>query len=709
MSIVNSVFKYEDGSEKTFRIVAVIEDWAFYVNLKDKKTLPKKIELEKIKKEIAGYEIIQISDPYAKVINEEDIPDKYKQKRDSDYKIAKALWEETGHPFLLQGAKSNRMQEVGKQYGKSLDTVKRILSRYLVRGMSRNALLNDYKNSGASGIDKPVTSNKRGRRGEGIEDKRLVIDDTIKNIILNVYRNQYLTKQKKTYKLAYNYMLSKYFSDEVVTNGKVKHIVWEDDRVPTYQQFLYWCKKYENTKDKFIQREGQNKFNLTIREQFDSINNYVHSPNYKYEVDATIGDIYLVSEQFPDNIIGRPTIYAVMDVFSRLVVGIYVGIENPSWTGAMMALDNVVSDKVEYCKSYDIDITNNDWPQSYIPRVIVADNGEFEGYNVNSLINNFDVEVINLPSSRGDLKPIVERIFRTINDTVKKSMPGAVLKDRKERGEKAYWLEAKLNLRDFIKQVIHLVIKHNKSIINHYMRDKEMLRDDVKPIPIELWNWGVMKRRAAMIKRERNIVRLNLLPSGTAKITKKGIRFKVRLYYSCITSFQNQWFVNNVGESLHVVYDPRNMNQIYIVNSDCSEYEVCNLTKACSNYYNQSLNEIEFMAKLDRRQKSEIKRSQRQLEVDTITAIQDVMDEAEHRYSRPIKSSDRQRGKDIKENRNKEKSINRKKEFFNLDNTLTHMNTQIIDINRKKEEELDYSSNNRLSRIKKMKEKYRDE
>ena len=52
-----------------------------------------------------------------------------------------------------------------------------------------------------------------------------------------------------------------------------------------------------------------------------------------------------------NKVIGRPVIYAVIDVYSRIVTGLYVGLEGPSWIGAMMALDNMVADKVHFVNS----------------------------------------------------------------------------------------------------------------------------------------------------------------------------------------------------------------------------------------------------------------------------------------------------------------------------------------------------------------------
>jgi hypothetical protein len=56
-------------------------------------------------------------------------------------------------------------------------------------------------------------------------------------------------------------------------------------------------------------------------------------------------------------IIGRPVIYIVIDVFSRLIVGFAVTLEGPSWAGAKLALENAFSDKASYCKQFGINIT----------------------------------------------------------------------------------------------------------------------------------------------------------------------------------------------------------------------------------------------------------------------------------------------------------------------------------------------------------------
>lgn len=76
---------------------------------------------------------------------------------------------------------------------------------------------------------------------------------------------------------------------------------------------------------------------------------------------------YLVSRFNRDNIIGRPIVYFVKDAFSRIVTGLYVGLEGPSWIGMAMTLYNAFTDKVDFCHRYGIEITEDQWPCHHLP------------------------------------------------------------------------------------------------------------------------------------------------------------------------------------------------------------------------------------------------------------------------------------------------------------------------------------------------------
>lgn len=74
-----------------------------------------------------------------------------------------------------------------------------------------------------------------------------------------------------------------------------------------------------------------------------------------FEVDGTKADIELVSFD-RKTILGKPLLYVVMDIFGRYVVGYHGSLANGSWFESMIAIENAVTDKVEFCASYGIEI-----------------------------------------------------------------------------------------------------------------------------------------------------------------------------------------------------------------------------------------------------------------------------------------------------------------------------------------------------------------
>jgi len=50
-------------------------------------------------------------------------------------------------------------------------------------------------------------------------------------------------------------------------------------------------------------------------------------------------------------------------------------------------------------------------------------------------------------------------------------------------------------------------------------------------IPLELWNWGITNRSGKLRSVDADTVKLCLMPTVTATVKGKGIKFK-NLYYS---------------------------------------------------------------------------------------------------------------------------------------------------------------------------------
>jgi hypothetical protein len=394
-------------------------------------------------------------------------------------------------------------------------------------------------------------------------------------------------------------------------------------------------------------------------------------PGSIYQIDATIGDIYLVSFLDRNRIIGRPVIYIIIDTFSRMITGLSVSLEGPSWLGAMLALENATTDKVAFCKEYGVEINPEDWPCHHLPEAMLADRGELEGYNADNLVNALNIRVSNTPPYRADWKGIVERNFRLINDTTIHWIPGAVKRTR-ERGDKDYRLDAVLDLQQFRKLMVLCVLEHNKDHqMNWYRMDEFMIQDNVEPYPVDLWNWGIQNRSGHLRQMTPDIVRLNLLPTAEASVTARGIYYK-GLYYTCELALREQWFVKARMQGrwkVSIAYDPRSLDIIYLRLNEGRHLEVCQLTEADQRFKGRDWHEvIDYFE--EQKQAQEIANTRQQQSKATFHAQLEhlVLEATEQTEKHQIGQSKRSRLKDIRENRKLERENERDAGAWKLGN-----------------------------------------
>ncbi|WP_242850845.1 transposase family protein [Clostridium algidicarnis] len=633
MIFINSVFKYvDDENGERIRIISIIEYYVYLVNIDSATSMPRKELLKTIEEEIEGEKLVAIKDPFARIINEKELSELQISKRSVAWEFIEKYWETNKYELLEKNHRETKLIEIANSSGLSLLKVKRTFSRYWQRGMNKNALLPDYINSGGKGKEKKLSDLKIGRparvdySGDSIEG--INITDDVKKHFEFALNKYYRNNKKISLKETYTLMLRDFYSDVYKESNEMKHIVWDNERIPKYNQFYYWFKKSEDVKKDIVLRDSDKEFNLNHRPLLSNSTIETDGPGTRFQIDATIADVYIVSSLNRKRIIGRPIVYAIIDVFSRLITGIYVGLEGPSWLGAMMALDNMIADKVEFCKRYGIDITEEQWPSKHLPDIIIADRGEFEGYSPENIINNLNVKIENTSPYRGDLKGIVERNFRTLNTKVKHKTPGAIQKEFRKRGDKDYRLDSSLTLEEFTRLYINIVLHHNRSLIEKYPFEKEMLEDEILPIPIQLWNWGIQNKKGRLKTVDRDVLRLNLLPRGKASVSRAGIKFK-GLSYSSNKAISQQWFIKPTTRSIEIVHDPRNVNKVYIPHDNGLGYEECYLLESCNQYKNCLLEEIIFNQELLAELKEKHLREQNQSNIDLEKEIEKIVKVAE--------------------------------------------------------------------------------
>lgn len=690
MLAVNALitWKSEDDNLLTERILWLDRklDIAYVININED-NLPFRRSIQEIKDGIKhGDAYVEVNDKFKRFIYEEKLTIREKQIRDNAWKTIKDIVIFEPQIFCKK-ERRDLINKMAVEHMVHRNTIIKYLKKYWKRGITRNTLLPDYYLCGGAGKDKQAGLIKRGRKRK-TGDIGINIDEDTKKIFRVAINKYYYNSLKKTLSQTYEYMIKDYFTEDYrIVNEVKKPIIKGKDEIPTLNQFRYWFNKERNIKKEISTRLSAKKYDQIGRMIIGSSTKESLGSASIYQVDATIGDIYICSSFNKNWIIGRPIIYSVMDVFSRMIVGIYIGLEGPSWLGAMMALVNTVKNKVEFCKEYDIEIDQEEWPVHHLSDTILADRGEFEGYSVENLINATGIKIQNTSPYRGDLKGIIEQQFNILNNQrIKPFLPGAVDPNNRERGDKDYRLDARLNMKEFTQVIIRCVLYHNNQhLLRYYSREEMMIEDDVRCVPIELWNWGIKNRSGRLRYIDEDIVKLNLMPSDFATITPKGIQFK-GIFYASGEALKERWFEKarrNGTWRIEVSYDPRNMNLLYIKKNSGTDYEKCFLLDHQSKFRDRTFDDIKYLLEYEKLNIQNESVNELQAKVDLICDIESIVKDAEKTFKNEedISESKTSKLRGIRDNREMEKRINREYEKFELGAVESKGVAEVIHIN----------------------------
>ncbi|MBT2694613.1 Mu transposase C-terminal domain-containing protein [Bacillus sp. ISL-55] len=692
MLSINMLIQCENDPKSIERVIFIDDSYqtCFLINVFDN-SFPIAKEIKEVEESINnGTAQIIHHDPWALLLSENDISEKARLSQEKAWTVVSRLLE-VGVDNLFKPTKRNEViNTISINMGINRKTVVKYLKRYWKRGTYPSSLLPDFRNKGCKGQEKQSGEKKRGRprkvkqiMGEGVN-----IDDEVKRIFRLAAHKYYETKKNVSVRFAYEQMIKEYFREELEDSP---------EKLPTYNQFLYWIRKEQDLTKEIIRRTGKRNYDLTYRPVLGSATSEVRSPMEKVQIDATVADVYLVSE-FGDRewVIGRPILYLCKCVFSSMIVGFHIGLEGPNFEQARLALMNMVEDKVEFCSQFNIEIDESQWPTAHLPNCIVADRAELLSNASNVLTEKLNIKIENSGSWRGDLKSLIERQFGLLtNEVIKPILPGAVDKDFGKRGVRDHRLSGKLSLSDFKKIIINYILYFNNNyVLENYVMDEEMVKAGVKPIPINLWQWGIQNRAGRLRKILKEKMMLYTLPDGMATVTESGIKFR-NIYYGTDMALKEQWFVQaryKKSWKVAIKYDPRNLSQIYLQGIHDNGFERCYLLEHQSRYKNKTLEDINYLQEYEKMQKSGYKQNELKAKVDLQEAIEEIVKNAERQAKLDgVKESNNKRIKDIKTHRKFEQENIRQqeqREFQNPKNKMEGQKAKIIPMSSSTDDDL---------------------
>lgn len=436
-----------------------------------------------------------------------------------------------------------------------------------------------------------------------IKEKILSVDEKNIRWALNKY---FYTTKKNSLNTTYIYLLKEKYCNE---DGQLK------ENYPTFNQFRYFYRKHKKLQNYYISRNGLKDYQKNKRPLLgDNIQEFAKNIGVGM-LDATICDIYLVNDE--GNIIGRPILTACIDAYSSLCMGYSL-----TWEGGIYSLknlmQNIITNKVDLCKNFNIDITKDIWDCDKLPGIFVTDKGsEYISENFEQ-ISELGVTIINLPSYRPELKGAVEKFFDLIQNSFKPYLKGkgVIEVDFRERGAHDYRLDAKLTMIDFEKIILECIIYYNtKRILKNFPYTKEMLERQIQPFANQIWNYSLNTMGCNLINVSSEQVRLTLLPRIKGKFTRYGLIVN-KLRYKNI-SYTEKYLK---GEDVIVSYNPQDLSTVWII-EDC---DFVPFTLIENQYENMNLDDVEQLRKKKQELIASVEEQNIQGKIDLAKSIENI-------------------------------------------------------------------------------------
>lgn len=553
----NDLIKYGDS---IYRVLEISKDKIFVIDCK-KKTIPFWILLSNIE----GYTLILESNLFEYISlplhNSDTIDGKSLCIMNKRYTLISAIL-----PFVSDFKMRNKIiSAISAENGICRQTIINYLCLFLV-----------YQ-------DKIVLAPK-----QCVSKTKLTNDEKNFRWAINKF---YLNQNKNSLRTAYTLMLKEKYCD-------CFGVLHPD--YPSFNRFRYFYRKNKNLQTYYISRNGIKDYQKNYRPLLgDGIQEFAPAVGVGM-LDSTVCDIYLVNDA--GKLVGRPILTVCVDAYSGLCCGYSL-----SWEGGVYSLLglmlNIISDKQKLCKKHGIIIEKTEWNCDMLPGTFVTDRGAEYISETFEQLADIGIKIINLPSFRADLKSGVERFFGLIQDSFKPYLKGKgiVMPDYQERGAKDYRKEACLTMNDFEKILLHCIIYYNtQRILKNFPYTEDMFNHNVQPFANCIWNYGKLQSGANLIKIEKKLLTLTLLPRTIGKFARNGLKVNRMRYKN--DDYTEKYLS---GGDVTVAYNPDDVSYIWLI--DKNKYIRFELIE--NRFKGKNLTEVQ---QLQKTQKNLIQASERE-------------------------------------------------------------------------------------------------
>jgi putative transposase len=160
---------------------------------------------------------------------------------------------------------------------------------------------------------------------------------------------------------------------------------------------------------------------------------FAERPLARVEIDHTPLDLFVVddNECVP---LGRPYLTVAIDVFTRCILGVYIGFVPPSYLSISRALRHALLPKTSLRQEYPE--IKNEWLSHGVMDELIVDNGlEFHSNSLEAVCLSIGTTIVYSPRKQPWFKPHVERFVRTVNSEIPQKIEGTTFSNIFERGD----------------------------------------------------------------------------------------------------------------------------------------------------------------------------------------------------------------------------------------------------------------------------------
>lgn len=449
--------------------------------------------------------------------------------------------------------------KVREEYGYTKPVFWRLVRRWLQSGFDDASLVDQRTLKSFKDRYEYVDGHIR----KDIAGKQRVSDSDMAN--MNKYFKAYISQKYTSMKGAYLDMCNEYYRERRVEGDTT--IFGTIDDCPSYQQFVRYCNNHltPEQKDSISMKKREIRNNKRILRS--SSMTEARYAGQIAEVDEMDDPVSLVSETDPEQTISRPNTYMMIDIKSRVILAVGIAFNQNAYVGLSNMLINLAEDKVEYCKKYGIEIQPEWWPSGIIPEKIRADRGsDFKGNDFREVCIKVGIERNLEPPATGSLKGIIENSFNVIQKDERELFQniGLITKEY----DSGHHEKAMLNLYEFTRVFLTLVIKHNTRAMSKYPMSADMIRKGIQPIPYKLWEYFSQTVQSPMPIANKDAFLISLMKEGKASVDRQGIHFLKRTYFPVVNDavLETMMYENQSKKTyIDIRYDPRLMNNIYVI------------------------------------------------------------------------------------------------------------------------------------------------